>query len=770
MYPSFYASATLARNFTPRRPWMNVRQMLFYDYRSAYSLDKVYPNSSLQISKQVQTPEHKDNNNQFTGYIPVDQLEITYSRSAGPGGQNVNKVNSKVDVRFHVATAKWLDANIKEKILEKHRDNMNNEGYLIFRSDKTRTQMLNLADCLDKIRNFIWQACLFKCKVESKEMEMVRLASSPGKIKNEERTIIYSLRYPQCFRSPAAGNVLLCGVGFPRFRRWRESVLEISSFLKMPPKKRDKEPDAGKHSVYEQMQADHELFLQAFEKPTQIYRYLRTRNLVSPIFLERTLSYMKHRMSRTHKKRARFKSASILDTILAKNKEIQQEEFSGFMTLTFTGFLDPNKNYDAKDSVLVETILLKICHKKRKDVASPIMQTSFGKSEVACNPDPSNPPLSSWAVSVPSNTFNLNNNGHLVKSYVLLLRVSSATDGATRNGEDEDETPPAKKARRNGRATLTDSTTAAAGTTSAAATVNMFGAELIVYDKHNRCLLTDGQYELVLQQVATKGSSPRKSNSWETFLDSKEKQTEAREDLHCPWCSLNCAKLYSLLKHLKTCHSRFVFTYTAHSKGARIDVSINECYDGSYAGNPHEIHTPGFAFSRNGPVRRTPVTNVMVCRPKRPPPSLSEFLEPDDSEFDGPRPYVTGHNRLYHHTLTCLPVRPQEIDVDSEGENDPNWLRTKTKLMIDEFTDVNEGEKELMKIWNLHVMKQGFVGDCQISLACSMFVQNHGREVIERNLYKNFILHMSSLYDFGLITGVVIYQTIRELQVLADSI
>lgn len=49
------------------------------------------------------------------------------------------------------------------------------------------------------------------------------------------------------------------------------------------------------------------------------------------------------------------------------------------------------------------------------------------------------------------------------------------------------------------------------------------------------------------------------------------------------------------------------------------------------------------------------------------------------------------------------------MDIDSEGENDPKWLQQKTIMMIDDFTDVNEGEKELMKLWNLHVMKHGLV-------------------------------------------------------------
>lgn len=46
---------------------------------------------------------------------------MSYSRSSGPGGQNVNKVNTKVDLRFHVETAEWLTQELKEKIAEKVR-------------------------------------------------------------------------------------------------------------------------------------------------------------------------------------------------------------------------------------------------------------------------------------------------------------------------------------------------------------------------------------------------------------------------------------------------------------------------------------------------------------------------------------------------------------------------------------------------------------------------------------------------------------------------
>lgn len=57
-------------------------------------------------------------NNIFTGYIPVEELDITYSTSSGPGGQNVNKVNTKVDLRFKVESAQWLNEEIRQKLID----------------------------------------------------------------------------------------------------------------------------------------------------------------------------------------------------------------------------------------------------------------------------------------------------------------------------------------------------------------------------------------------------------------------------------------------------------------------------------------------------------------------------------------------------------------------------------------------------------------------------------------------------------------------------
>lgn len=182
-----------------------------------------------------------------------------------------------------------------------------------------------------------------------------------------------------------------------------------------------------------------------------------------------------------------------------------------------------------------------------------------------------------------------------------------------------------------------------------------------------------------------------------------KQRMEERTDFVCPWCSVNCMRIYSLMKHLKLCHARFAFQYIEESPVRRIDVYVNDSYDGSYSGAPHDVLLGG---SKGLPTRRNVATSIMVFRPRRPTFKMSEFLEADDNDLET-RQYFSGHNRIYYHSETCIPILPKELEYDSEGEPNPKWLQRTTKQMIDEFTDVNDGEKELMKLWNLHIMEHG---------------------------------------------------------------
>ena len=53
---------------------------------------------------------------EFSGVIPISECQLTFSGASGPGGQNVNKVHTKVDLRFKLADAKWLSPEVKDRL------------------------------------------------------------------------------------------------------------------------------------------------------------------------------------------------------------------------------------------------------------------------------------------------------------------------------------------------------------------------------------------------------------------------------------------------------------------------------------------------------------------------------------------------------------------------------------------------------------------------------------------------------------------------------
>ena len=86
------------------------------------------------------------------------EIELTFSRSQGPGGQNVNKVNSKVTIHWDLKYSKSLAAFIKRRIQSKHSNRINNDGKLVLSSQQHREQHRNRADCFQKLRVIIIEA------------------------------------------------------------------------------------------------------------------------------------------------------------------------------------------------------------------------------------------------------------------------------------------------------------------------------------------------------------------------------------------------------------------------------------------------------------------------------------------------------------------------------------------------------------------------------------------------------------------------------------
>lgn len=87
--------------------------------------------------------------------ITADELEITYARSGGPGGQNVNKVNSKAVLRWSVATSPSLPEDVRARFIEKYQSRLTTDGELILTSQRHRDQASNTSDCIEKLKKML---------------------------------------------------------------------------------------------------------------------------------------------------------------------------------------------------------------------------------------------------------------------------------------------------------------------------------------------------------------------------------------------------------------------------------------------------------------------------------------------------------------------------------------------------------------------------------------------------------------------------------------
>lgn len=87
--------------------------------------------------------------------IPEDQLEFNFVRSSGSGGQNVNKLNTKVEIRFHVPSASWLPSEVRQRLQTLESNRINNEGYFTITCQEHRTQIQNRKIAIQKLRDIL---------------------------------------------------------------------------------------------------------------------------------------------------------------------------------------------------------------------------------------------------------------------------------------------------------------------------------------------------------------------------------------------------------------------------------------------------------------------------------------------------------------------------------------------------------------------------------------------------------------------------------------
>ena len=106
------------------------------------------------------------------------EIAFSSSRSSGPGGQNVNKVNTKIELRFHINNSNILSSEEKNLIHEKLKSRINNDGELILASQESRSQLNNKETVL-----FNFYLLLFKAFLKQKK----RIKTEPSKASVKKR-------------------------------------------------------------------------------------------------------------------------------------------------------------------------------------------------------------------------------------------------------------------------------------------------------------------------------------------------------------------------------------------------------------------------------------------------------------------------------------------------------------------------------------------------------------------------------------------------------
>jgi ribosome-associated protein len=86
---------------------------------------------------------------------PLGEVKFSFARSSGPGGQNVNKVESKAVLRWDVAKSPRLRGAMRARFLERWASRITAAGELVIASQRHRERERNVAECIAKLRTML---------------------------------------------------------------------------------------------------------------------------------------------------------------------------------------------------------------------------------------------------------------------------------------------------------------------------------------------------------------------------------------------------------------------------------------------------------------------------------------------------------------------------------------------------------------------------------------------------------------------------------------
>ena len=126
--------------------------------------------------------------------IPSNELQWRFSRSSGPGGQNINKIESQVEIMFNIQKSSSLNSSQKYRLRKKLNNKIVN-GYISIKVQKTRSQLKNRAIAIKKLSSLIKSVIMSEEKVrktttptKSSQKRRIESKKKRGKLKENRQT------------------------------------------------------------------------------------------------------------------------------------------------------------------------------------------------------------------------------------------------------------------------------------------------------------------------------------------------------------------------------------------------------------------------------------------------------------------------------------------------------------------------------------------------------------------------------------------------------